>query len=325
MTGPAQDGILERLTGGEILLAEGAMGTEQQERGLEQGDCGEEWNIGRPDRVREIHRSYAEAGADIIYTNTFGATELRLAEHRVKGRLEDLREHGIDPDDLREVTRRVNLHGARLACEVSEDGARFVAGDLGPAVGDKLINGVFTEEEVFATYRDQALFLKEGGVNLFAIETVFDPQESTLAYRAVEDLGLPVLVSLAITRRSHLGRPATDFGILVEKIPELYPNADIVGINCGQDIDLTLEAVGALRDLTDKPILAKPNAGIPEYVKGKIFYSLTPDDLAAYAKRFAEAGANIIGGCCGTTPDHIAAMRAVVSTSNERAGLTESS
>lgn len=318
---PTPKGILERLARGEILLAEGAMGTEQQERGLEQGDCGEEWNISIPDRVREIHRSYVQVGAEIIYTNTFGATELRLDEHRAKGRLEDLREHGIDPDDLREVTRLVNLHGARLAREASEGGVHFVAGDMGPAVGDKLINGFFTEEEVSATYRDQALFLKEGGVDLLAIETVFDPQESTLAYRAVKDLGLPVLVSLAITRRSHLGRPATDFGILVEKIPELYPDADIVGINCGQDIDLTLEAVGALRGLTDKPILAKPNAGIPEYVKGKIFYSLTPDDLASYAKRFAEAGANIIGGCCGTTPDHIGAMRVVVSTINESAGL----
>ena len=309
---PARDGILERLAGGEILLAEGAMGTELQEGGLEQGDCGEEWNVSLPDKVREIHRSYVEVGADIIYTNTFGATELRLAEHRVKGRLEDLREHGIDPDDLREVTRLVNLQGAQLAREAFEDGLHLVAGDMGPAVGDKLINGVFTEEEVLATYRNQALFLKEGGVDLLAIETVFDPQESTLAYRACEDLELPILVSLAITRKNHLGQPATDFGILVDKIPELYPDADIVGINCGQDIELTLEAVGPLRRLTDKPILAKPNAGIPEYVKGKIFYSLTPDDLAGYAKRFREAGANIIGGCCGTTPEHIAAMRAVV-------------
>ena len=312
MTIPTRDGIMERLARGETLVAEGAMGTELQECGLEQGDCGEEWNVSFPDRVREIHRSYVEAGADVIYTNTFGATELRLAEHRVKGRLEDLREHGIDPDDLREVTRLVNLQGAQLAREAFEDGLHLVAGDMGPAVGDKLINGLFTEEEVVATYRDQALFLKEGGVDLLAIETVFDPQESTLAYRAVEDLELPILVSLAITRRNHLGQPATDFGILVDKIPELYPDAEIVGINCGQDIDLTLEAVGALRDLTDKPILAKPNAGIPEYVKGKIFYSLTPDDLAGYAKRFAEAGANIIGVCCGTTPDHIGAMRAVV-------------
>ena len=132
---------------------------------------------------------------------------------------------------------------------------------------------------------------------------MFDPQESTLAYRAVEDLGLPVLVSLAITRRSHLGRPATDFGILVEKIPELYPNADIVGINCGQDIDLTLEAVGALRDLTDKPILAKPNAGIPEYVKGKIFYSLTPDDLAGLRQTLRGSGSQHHRWLlCGTTP-----------------------
>ena len=312
MTAAARDGILERLARGEILLAEGAMGTVLQGRGLEQGDCGEEWNVSLPDQVREIHRSYVEAGADVIYTNTFGGTELRLAEHRAKGRLEDLREHGIDPDDLREVTRLVNLHGAQLAREAFEDGLHFVAGDLGPAVGDKLINGIFTEDEVVATYRDQALSLKEGGVDLLAIETVFDPQESTLAYRACEDLELPILVSLAITRRSHLGQPATDFGILVDKIPELYPDADIVGINCGQDIELTLEAVGALRGLTDKPILAKPNAGIPEYDKGKIFYSLTPDDLAGYAKRFREAGANIIGGCCGTTPEHIAAMRAVV-------------
>ena len=311
-TAPVQEGISERLARGETLLAEGAMGTELQDCGLEQGDCGEEWNISLPDQVRQIHRSYVEVGADVIYTNTFGGTELRLAEHRVKGRLGDLREHGIDPDDLREVTRLVNIQGAQLALEAFYDRPHLVAGDMGPAVGDKLINGIFTEEEVLATYRDQALFLKEGGVDLLAIETVFDPQESTLAYRACQDLELPILVSLAITRRNHVGQPATDFGILVDRIPELYPDADIVGINCGQDIDLTLEAIGTLRGLTDKPILAKPNAGIPEYVKGKIFYSLTPEDLAGYAKRFREAGANIIGGCCGTTPAHIAAMRAVL-------------
>ena len=232
MTIPTRDGIMERLARGETLVAEGAMGTELQECGLEQGDCGEEWNVSFPDRVREIHRSYVEAGADVIYTNTFGATELRLAEHRVKGCLEDLREHGIDPDDLREVTRLVNLQGAQLAREAFEDGLHLVAGDMGPAVGDKLINGLFTEEEVVATYRDQALFLKEGGVDLLAIETVFDPQESTLAYRAVEDLELPILVSLAITRRNHLGQPATDFGILVDKIPELYPDAE----HCGHQL-----------------------------------------------------------------------------------------
>ena len=312
MEAPVEGSVLQRLSDGEVLLVEGAMGTEQQNRGLEQGDCGEEWNVDRPDLVMDIHRSYLKVGADLIYTNTFGATELRIAEHRVKGRLEGLRKYGIDPDDLQEVSRQVNLYGAKLAREAAVEETCLVAGNIGPSVGDKLINEVLTEEAVVAAYRDQGLFLREGGVDLLAIETVFDPQELMLVLRAVEDLRLPILVSFAITRRNHVGQPVTDFGILVEQIPELCPDADIVGINCGQDIDLTLEAVGLLRTVTDKPVLAKPNAGIPEYVKGKIVYSLGPGDLVDYARRFLDAGANIIGGCCGTTPGHIAAMRAVV-------------
>ena len=306
--------LMEQLSKGEVLLAEGAMGTEMQKSGLEQGDCGEEWNVTKPSQVREIHQSYVEVGVDLIYTNTFGASQLRLREHREKGRLEALRGWEIDPDDLKEVTRALNVRAAEIAREAIGDGTCCVAGDLGPAVGDKLLTGACSEEAVSDSYRDQAFFLKEGGVDLLVIETVFDPMESGLAYRAVKDLGLPLLVSVAITRRNQKGEPATDFGLLVEQVPELYPQADILGINCGQDIDLTLEAVGCLRRVTEKPILAKPNAGIPRVVKTKVLYSLFPADLAKYALRFVEAGANIIGGCCGTTPQHIAAMKAALTS-----------
>ena len=305
--------ILERLSKGEVLLAEGAMGTEMQKRDLEQGDCGEEWNVTKPDLVQEIHRAYVEVGADLIYTNTFGATELRLGELRQKERLEELRQWGINPDQLREVTRVVNIRAAEIAREVIGDSSCCLGGDLGPAVGDKLFTGACSEEAVFNSYRDQALFLKGGGVDLLVIETVFDPQESGLAYRAVSDLELPILVSVAITRSNQRGEPATDFGILVDQVPELYPDADILGVNCGQDIDLTLEAIRRLRGCTKKPILAKPNAGIPRVVKDKVLYSLSPQDLAEYAAHFVEAGANIVGGCCGTTPEHIAAMKAAIS------------
>ena len=304
--------MITRLSRGEILLVEGAMGTEMQRRGLEQGDCGEEWNVTKPDLVKTIHRSYVDAGADLIYTNTFGATELRLREHREKGRLEDLRNWDIDPDQLRDVTRQINARATAVAREAIGDRDCFVGGDLGPAVGDKLITGACSEETVFASYRDQALFLKEAGVDLFVIETVFDPQESGLTYRAVQDLDLPVLVSVAITRRNQKGDPATDFGLLVEQIPELYPEADILGVNCGQDIDLTLVAIQRLSRLTSKPILAKPNAGIPEVVQKEVVYSLTSKDLADYAVRFVEAGATLVGGCCGTTPQHVAAMKAAI-------------
>ena len=304
--------ILERLSRGEVLLTEGAMGTEMQERGLEQGDCGEEWNVTKPNEVQEIHRAYVEVGANLIYTNTFGASELRLREHREKERLEELRQWDIDPDQCREVTRVVNIRAAEIARQAIGDRNCCVGGDLGPAVGDKLLTGACSEEAVFNSYRDQALFLKEGGVNLLVIETVFDPQESGLAYRAVIDLELPILVSVAITRRNQRGEPATDFGLLVDQVPELYPDADILGVNCGQDIDLTLEAIRRLRGYTEKPILAKPNAGIPRVVKDKVLYSLSPQDLADYAAHFIQAGANIIGGCCGTTPQHIAAMKTAI-------------
>lgn len=304
--------ILTRLSKGNILLAEGAMGTEMQGHGLEQGDCGEEWNVTKPDLVLEIHRAYVDVGADLIYTNTFGATELRLREHREKGRLEDLRRWDVDPDNLRDVTRLINVRATGIAREAIGDRNCFVAGDLGPTAGDKLITGAFQEETVSACYYEQGLFLKEAGVDLFVIETVFDPQESGLAYRAVQSLGLPILVSAAITRRNRQGDPATDFGLLVNQLPELYPEADVLGVNCGQDIDLTLEAIQQLSRCTDKPILAKPNAGVPEVVGRKVVYSLTPRDLADYTLRFVEAGANIVGGCCGTRPHHIAAMKAAL-------------
>ncbi len=304
--------ILSRLWKGEILLAEGAMGTELQKRGLEQGDCGEEWNATRSHIILEIHRSYVNIGVDLIYTNTFGGTELRLQEHREKGRLEDLRRLDVNPDDLREVTHLINVRGAEVAREAVGERNCLIGGDLGPAVGDKLITGVYSEETVSACYHDQALFLKEGGVDLFVIETVFDPQESVLTCRAVKDLGLPILVSVAITRSNECGDPATDFGILIEQVPELYPEAEILGVNCGQDIDLTLKAIQHLRRCTDKPILAKPNAGIPALVQNQVVYSFTPQELADYAVRFVEAGANIMGGCCGTTPEHIAAVKATI-------------
>ena len=179
----------------------------------------------------------------------------------------------LTPDDLREVTRALNVRAVEVAREAIGDGVCCVAGDLGPAVGDKLLTGACPEEAVSDSYRDQAFFLKEGGADLLVIETVFDPMESGLAYHAVKDLGLPLLVSVAITRRNQKGEPATDFGLLVEQVPELYPQADILGINCGQDIDLTLEAVGRLSRVTEKPILAKPNAGIPRVVKTKVLYS----------------------------------------------------
>ena len=304
--------FLSKLSRGQVLVVEGAMGTEQQSRGLEQGDCGEEWNVTRPEVVAEIHCSYLELGVDLIYTNTFGATEMRLQEHRQKGRLEGIRDYGVDPDDVRETSRLINTQAAVLAREVIGDGECAVGGDLGPSAGDKLIMGLCSEESVRDTYREQAVFLKEAGVDLFVIETVFDPQESRLAYDALQDLELPVLVSAAITRRNNLGDPATDFGILVEQLPELYPEADILGINCGQDIDLTLEAIQRLRKCTDRPILAKPNAGVPQVVDGKVVYSLSPPDIGGYALRFVEAGATIVGGCCGTTPEHVAAIQAAI-------------
>ena len=304
--------FMNKLSRDRILVVEGAMGTELQRRGLEQGDCGEEWNVTRPEVVGEIHRSYLDLGVDLIYTNTFGATEMRLREHRQKGRLEAVRDYGVDPDDVRETSRLINTEAAVLAKEVIGDGGCAVGGDLGPSAGDKLIMGLCSEKNVRDTYREQAIFLSEAGVDLFVIETVFDPQESCLAYDAVQDLDLPILVSAAITRRNHLGDPATDFGILVEQLPELYPQADVLGINCGQDIDLTLEAIQRLRKRTDRPIVAKPNAGVPRVVEGAVVYSLSPPDIGEYALRFVEAGATIVGGCCGTTPEHVAAIQAAI-------------
>lgn len=304
--------FMNRLSGGEVLLMEGAMGTELQRRGLEQGDCGEEWNVTHPELVRDIHRSYLDLGVDFIYTNTFGATGMRLQEHRHKGRLESIRDFGVDPDDLGETTRLINTRAVHLAKESIADNGCAVGGDLGPSAGDKLIMGVCSEQEVLETYREQGIFLKEAGVDLFVIETVFDPQESGLAYRAVQELDLPVAVSVAITRRNHLGDPATDFGILVEQVPELFPDADILGVNCGQDIDLTLEAIQGLKKCTDRPVLAKPNAGVPQWIDGQVVYSLDPQNIGEYSLRFLEAGAAILGGCCGTTPEHVAAIQAAV-------------
>ena len=301
--------VLDRIKTGEVLIAEGALGTEQQKRGLEQGDCGEEWNLILPETVLEIHRSYIDVGVDLIYTNTFGGTMLRLMEHRQKGRLQEVQSLGIDPDDLETVSYQVNVQGAMLARKAVAETGCLVAGDLGPTAGDKLITGAFTPQQVMDSYRQQAIALRDGGVDLLVMETVFDPEESRLACRAIKDLGLPLLVSVAITRRNLQGVPATDFGILINQLPSLYPDAHILGVNCGQDINLTLEAVECLSHVTEKPILAKPNAGVPEVVKGKVVYSLEPSDMAQYTRKFLEAGANIIGGCCGTTPEHIVAIR----------------
>jgi 5-methyltetrahydrofolate--homocysteine methyltransferase len=287
-----------------VLLADGGMGTGLFAQGLTTGDSPELWNVERPERVAAVHRGFVEAGSDVILTNSFGGTRHRLKLHQGQDRVAEL-----------------NRAAAAVARGVADAAGRpvVVAGSMGPT-GELIVPlGALTREEATAAFAEQARALAEGGADLLWIETMSAAEEVEAAVEGATTTGLPVVVTLSFDTngRTMMGITPADAVALFHRLPR-RPLA--FGANCGTGPGQLLATVLGLRAAAGRGdvIVAKGNCGIPEYRDGHVHYSGTPEIMAAYARLARAAGARIVGGCCGTTPAHLAAMRAALD--EDRAG-----
>ena len=279
----------ELLAGPRVLLADGATGTNYQAMGLEPGVAPEEWVLDAPERVMELHRRFAEAGSDLVLTCTFGATGIRLADGPLAGR-----------------AREVNVRAAELAREAVGE-TLLVAGSLGPT--GKLVEpyGDLTQEAAVDAYAEQARALDDGGVDLLVLETFFALEEALWAIDGVTGATeLPLVASFSFDQgtRTMMGVSAAD---VVAAVVPLGVAA--VGANCGRSLADTDALVAELLEAAPAvPLWIKPNAGVPHVVGDEVVYEAGPDELAAHVRRYADAGARVVGGCCGSTPEHVAAI-----------------
>src|ERR1700687_5030600 len=273
------------LDGDGIHVFDGAMGTMLYERGVYINRCYDELNLTTPDLVRGIHEDYVRAGADIIETNTFGATSPKLSQYGLEGSL-----------------RNINISAARLAREAAADRAH-VAGAIGP-LGLRIEPlGPTSFDEAKELFREQAAALLEGGVDLFILETFSDPAEVEQAIRAIREIcDLPVIAQIALYTDGNTAYGTTP-EIFTEKLDQY--GADVLGLNCGVGPAIILAALEKMRAVTTKKLSAQPNAGLPRDVQGRQFYMCSPEYMAEYSRRIIQAGARFVGGCCGTTPAHI--------------------
>jgi 5-methyltetrahydrofolate--homocysteine methyltransferase len=287
--------FLEQLHKGSILLSDGAMGTELQKRGMPTGVCPEEYNITHPKLVQGIYRDYYAAGSDIVETNTFGANRSRLALHSFEHRAAEF--------------CKASAQLARAVCPAG----KFVAGSMGPT-GDLIEPlGPRTVPEIYDIFAEQAVALAEGGVDMIFVETMMAPEEAEIAVRAVkEKTNLPVVATMTF----ELGKAGlrTMWGVDVATAVRglTAAGADVIGANCGRGFDDMIAIIQEMRPLTRKPIIAQSNAGIPEWVDGVSVYKETPEIIQPKAEKLLQLGVNILGGCCGTGPEHIKKMRELV-------------
>jgi homocysteine S-methyltransferase len=274
------------------MVCDGAMGTMLYAKGISPTRCFDELNLSSPQLVKEVHLAYAKVGAEILETNTFGATRRRLEKY-----------------NQGEKVREINLAGARLAREVAGDDL-YVAGSVGP-LGIRLEPlGQTSLEEAREAFREQIATLAEGGVDLLMVETMSDPNEARQALLAAREVcSLPVVVQMTVQEdgSTPVGALPEDFA---RKLDEW--GADIIGLNCSVGPAAILEALEIMAAVTSRKLSAQPNAGMPRTVQGRNIYLSSPEYLADYARRFIQCGARLVGGCCGTTPGHIKAIKAAV-------------
>ncbi len=279
--------FLSQLSAHTVLIADGATGTNLIDRGLPTGLTAESWVMDQPDRIIQLHRDFIDAGAQVLLTSTFSATPLRLKGTPLEGKSD--------------VVNRKAVELARAAIGSSQV---YVAGSLGP-VG-QLIKpyGPLSSVEVQSAYMEQAHSLAEAGVDLLVVETQFDMQEVKAAIRGIRQVSqLPLVVSLSYDRgrRTMMGLTPTQ---AVKDLENLA--VDVLGINCGHNLEENLQNLLEIRPLTTRPIWFKPNAGLPHLdASGKTAYDITPESMGALAPSWMAAGAQVIGGCCGTSPEHL--------------------
>jgi methionine synthase / methylenetetrahydrofolate reductase(NADPH) len=289
----------ELLESDGIHVFDGAMGTMLYAKGVYINRCYDELNLSNPDLVREIHTEYIRAGADIVETNTYGATAPKLQQYGLEANLHE-----------------INATAARVAREAAGDRA-YVAGAIGPLGLRIEPYGPTSFDEAKDLFKSQAVGLLEGGVDLFCLETFTDLSEIRQAIRALRELcDLPIIAQMTIMTDGN-----TVFGttpeIFTERLDEW--GADVIGLNCGVGPAIILNALEKMREVTSKKLSAQPNAGLPRDVQGRQFYMCSPEYMSKFAKRFIQSGAKFIGGCCGTTPAHIKLISDAVRAASPRA------
>jgi 5-methyltetrahydrofolate--homocysteine methyltransferase len=297
MTDVRQSALLTALRE-RVLLGDGAMGTQLQLAGLESGGCGEAWNVDHPDRVLAIQRRYVEAGSDCLITNTFGGSRIMLERHGEGGRV-----------------AAINEAGARIAREAFGGRRGFVLGDIGPFGGLMEPYGEIAPAAVERAFREQARALVAGGVDAIIIETQTALEELEIALAAAREAGAPAIIgSLAFDKMMDYDEVRTMMGVAPERAAEFLAEqgADILALNCGTGVDMRMatDVVTRYRSVSGLPVMAQPNAGQPELIEMKVVYRETPEEMTAGLPALVAAGAAIVGGCCGSTPDHIRSFRA---------------
>jgi 5-methyltetrahydrofolate--homocysteine methyltransferase len=279
------------------LLGDGAMGTQLMFAGLVQGNCGEEWNITHPEKVLAIQRRYAQAGSDCIITNTFGGSRIMLNRHGNADQVVAINKAAVD------------------ICRQAFDGREgYILGDVGPFGGLMEPYGDFTEAQVRDAFNEQTKALVDAGADAIIVETQTSLEELGLAIAAAREAGAPCIIgSMAYDVTLDGSTFRTMMGIDPERAAEFMQEsgADVVALNCGTRMDMNRarEAVLRYKQVTDLPVMAQPNAGQPKLVEMKVVYDETPDQMVNGVVPLLEAGVSILGGCCGSTPEHIRAFR----------------
>jgi methionine synthase I (cobalamin-dependent)/5,10-methylenetetrahydrofolate reductase len=289
-----KDPFLKRLASGPVL-ADGAMGTQLYARGISFSRCFDELNISNPEIISEIHRDYIASGSELIETNSFGGNYLRLAAHGFERHV-----------------RAINLKAAKIARDAREISGRsvFVAGSIGPLGKALEPFGKIPLKQAEKYYGEQIEALLEGGVDLFIAETISDLSEMRIIVEVIKSIcKLPVIASMTFNEDgvTFMGHTPVEVVKLLEEL-----EVDVIGANCSVGPQKLLDVVHEFRKYTSKPISVMPNAGLPRYIDGRFIYVSSEEYFGEYARRFLDAGVNILGGCCGTTPGHIEKMAEVL-------------
>jgi len=282
--------LIAELTSAGPVVTDGAWGTQLQARGLAVGASPDAWNLSHPDKVEEVARAYVEAGSEVILTNTFGANRFALARHK-----------------LAERVAGINRAGVEISLKAAAGRARVFA-SIGPS-GLMLLTSQTTEDELQAAFAEQARPIADAGADGIVIETMSDPAEARIAVAAARQTGLPVVACMVFDAGANCDR--TIMGTTPEQAAEelTAAGADCIGTNCGQGVEGFVAVCRRLRAATDLPIWIKPNAGLPEVIDGQTVYNQSPADFADHVPDLVEAGAAFIGGCCGTTPEFVKAVK----------------
>ena len=275
---------------GAPVLTDGAWGTELQARGLALGEIPDFWNLSHPDRVEAVARAYVDAGSQVILTNTFRANRIALGNHPEVDRVTEINRAGV------EISKRAAGSKARVFASIGPSGKLLLAGEV-------------SKEDLAASFREQAEALCEGGADAIVVETMADLAEAELAVEAAKATGLPVVACMVFASgkngdRTAMGTNPTQAAAALSAL-----DVDAIGANCGDGIEGHIPICAEYATASDKPIWIKANAGVPELENGEVVYATTAEEFADCLPRLIEAGASFVGGCCGTSPQFIQALK----------------